>query len=127
MFQQAVNRVLAVLRDIPDFRGSVYMTLADPNVPPPMLVYDVTDVTILEDAANAGEFISALSVTLQVWSTDEQEALRLVDVIQQALVDANLVEARDNIFTISDEFTPAQPGVPTGILRVICQYRLRMF
>ena len=128
MFKQAANKVLAVLKAMPEFSGKVYMTLADTESnQPPMLVYDITDIEPLPDAANAGEFIAVMSVTLQIWSLDEQEALGLVDTLQAALRAANMVEARDNVFTISEEYTPADPGLPPGMLRIICNYRLRLY
>ena len=104
----------------------MYLTYAPERVTAPIAVVDISDITAIEDRANEGQFITAMSVSIQLWSTDTQEALALVDKLHDTLRQADLVDMRENVFTISEDYTPSSPGLPPGLMRIICSYRIRM-
>ena len=120
----AVDKITGVLEGIPEFADSTYMTIGPDTARPPVLIYDITDVATLADNQNRGDFIQQLSVSIQVWAVGAEAALALTDKLHSALRQAKMVEARDNVFTLSEEFTPNDPGLPSGLLRVVSQYRL---
>ena len=123
-FAAAVGKITTVLESISEFGGDVYMTLGPDTATLPIMVYDVTDIGTAQDHANRGDFILTVSVTIQIWARTPDAALSLTDKLHQTLRAAKLVEARDNVFTISEEYTALDPSLPSGVMRVVSQYRL---
>ena len=120
----AVRRVSEALESIEEFRDEVYMTIGPATMQPPLLIWDLSDIGTSDDASNRGDFISTVTVTIQIWALGTDEAFRLTDKLHKTLRAADLVLARDNVFTLSEEYMPLDPGMAPGILRVMSTYRL---
>ena len=125
MLSIARDRLVSVLGTVPGLpSGNIFMTWADPEVTPPMLVWDMTDIDPVEDVANQGTIIAGAVVVLQVWSRSDSEAFKITDAVQDTLTKARMVQARTNVFTVNEEFTPRLPNLPEGLIRVISTYRV---
>ena len=123
-FKRAVEKVTDTLEGISDFSGEVYMTIGPSTANPPLLLFDVTDINTVDDTQKRGDVIQMLTVNIQVWATTVDQALELTDKVHKTLRAADMVHARDNVFTVSEEFMPLDPSAAPGILRVISTYRL---
>ena len=124
-FEAAMEKVLRVLREVPEFGGRVYMTLAPRSQPVfPTLVYDVTGVQFADMSQLRGEFLSAISLDMQVQARDATTVYKGVDALQVALRESGMVLSRDSIITVNEEYTPAAPELPAGAIRAIVGYTL---
>ena len=124
-FEAAMEKILKVLRAVPEFGGRVYMTLAPRSQPVfPTLVYDVTGVQFADMSQLRGEFLSSISLDMQVQARDAATVYKGVDALQVALREASMVLSRDSIITVSEEYTPAAPELPAGAIRAIVGYTL---
>ena len=124
-FEAAMEKILQVLRAVPEFGGRVYMTLAPRSQPVyPTLVYDVTGVTFADMSQHRGEFLSSISLDMQVQAREASVVYKAVDALQAALRESSMVLSRDSIITVNEEYTPAAPELPAGAIRAIVGFTL---